>query len=76
MDWVEKFLRDCFTGRDSKTWDIGRILWALSVIVYLSLAIWDVAATHTFEYQEFGIGIGAVLAGGGLGINLKKSTEP
>jgi hypothetical protein len=73
---IKKIVIDCLTGKDNQTFDISRIALALSLVVYLSLAIADVAMTHDFEYQQFGIGLGAVLAAGGLGINLKRRTEP
>lgn len=73
---IQKFFVDCFFEKNKKHWDLGRVLWALSTLIYLFLASMDVFYTHNFEYQEFGIGLAAVLAGGGLGLNLKKSSEP
>lgn len=72
----KKILFDCFTGRDNETFDIGRILWALSVIIFLALAVWDVPMTHDFNPLDFGGGLGAVLAAGGAAIGLKSKTEP
>jgi hypothetical protein len=72
----KKLFFDSFTGKTNDIFDIGRILWALSVLFYLGLSTADVIMTKNFEYQDFGIGLGAVLAGGGAAIGFKKSTEP
>lgn len=70
------FTRSLFTGVDNRTWDIGRILWAVSVVVGLGLVIHAQLADKAFDIQNYGIGIGALLTGGGLGLKLKENTEP
>jgi hypothetical protein len=47
------------------------------VLSYLALAGWHVAANHqAFDFLNFGIGMAALLAGGGIGVAVKKATEP
>ena len=62
-----RFLVDLLTGDDNATYDMGRLLWAAGVAVYLWLSAYSVlhGETHAFDAQGFGIGFGAVLAAGG-----------
>lgn len=69
-------IKDCLTGKDGQTYDPARVYLAAGVASFLALAFYTVFKTHTFDYQSFGIGFGAVLAAGGLGIKLKSHTEP
>lgn len=71
-----KLLRDCFTGKDCKTWDVARILWASSVIVFLVLSIVNVCSGRPFDGQSYGIGLGGLLFGGGASIGAKAHAEP
>lgn len=73
---LSRIFKDCFTLADGETYDLGKILWAISVIVFLTLSILDVIHTKTFEYQDFGIGLGTVLAAGGASLAFKSGTEP
>lgn len=73
---MKNFLIHCFTGKDNQTFDIGRLLWATGVIVFLVYGGWHVIRNHQFDPLAFGSGLGAALAGGGLGVGFKKDTEP
>lgn len=73
---MKQFLKDCFTARDGKTYDIGRFLWAISVLTFLMLNSCDLLINHHFSSIDFGTGLGLVLAGGGAALGLKKKTEP
>jgi hypothetical protein len=73
---MNKIISDCFTGKDNQTYDIGRILWGLSVIVFLALSSFSCIKSSTWNPVDFGIGLGSVLAAGGVALGLKKSTEP
>ena len=71
-----KFIQDCFTTSDGLSWDIGRVLWALSVLTFLGCAIFSIAKGQLWNAVEFGTGAGLVLAGGGAALGFKKGTEP
>lgn len=58
---MNKFLSDCFKQSDG-TWDLSRLMWAGVVVAFVVGALW-----HFTTAQDFGIGAGAVLGGGGLG---------
>jgi hypothetical protein len=77
MNVIVKFVNDLLTGIDNQTFDIARVLWAVTVVTFLVLSCWNVVETkQPFDYQQFGIGAGLVLAGGGAGVALKGRTEP
>jgi len=72
-----KWLRDLGTGIDGQTHDIVRWAAALGSLNAIGLAAWDVIghAAH-FDFQSYGIGFGAMLAGVGGALKLKETTEP
>ena len=65
-----------FTGKDNKTLDLGRILWAKGVIIFFGISIYDIYNGGVFDPSSWGIGLGAVLAAGGAALGFKASTEP
>lgn len=69
-------LRDLFSGKDNYSLDIGRILWAVGVVVFLGMSIVDLFVESKFDYISFGAGFAAVLAAGGAALKLKESAEP
>jgi len=71
-----KLLKDCFTGIDGESWDLGRILWFKAVIVFLALSCYTVYKCQPFDPAAFGTGLGLVLAAGGAALGFKAGTEP
>lgn len=71
-----KLLRDWFTGIDGKTYDLGRALWALGVLVFLGATVYAIYKGQPWDAVAYGTGFGAVLAAGGAALWLKKATEP
>ena len=71
-----KLLRDWFTGVDGQTYDLGRALWALGVMVFLGATVYSIYKGQTFDAIAYGTGFGAVLAAGGAALWMKKETEP
>lgn len=69
-------VRQLFTGKDNKTLDLGRILWAKMSFVYCGLSIYYIYKSGTFSAQDWAIGAGVLLAGGGGALGLKAATEP
>lgn len=67
-----RILRDILSGTDNETVEAGRVLWVISVlslIVFQGVAIWW--KDQTFSPTEFGLGIGGILAAGGVGVAQK-----
>jgi len=73
---IVHMLRHTFTGKDNETIDLGRVLWASGTVVFYAMSIHSVWKGQAFDPVAWGTGFGAVLAGGGLALKMKESTEP
>ena len=74
-----KFIRDWFTEDDGgQIWSLVHALAASGVVTFLGLAIYHAVASHSFDYQAFGLGFGGVIGGSGGAIfaNSKSGTKP
>ena len=69
-------LKQMFTGKDNKTIDLGRVLWAKAVVAFLAIGFYGIYEGNPMDYLAFGTGLAAVLAAGGAAIGLKAKTEP
>lgn len=70
------WIKDVLTGIDNQTHDIGRHALFIGIVTFVFCTVWTVVKGGPFDYQAFGIGFGALCAGGGAGIALKSKTEP
>lgn len=73
---ILKFCKDCITGIDGQSYDIGRVLWVLAFMVGIGLEITSVWTRRYFDLQAYGLGVGALLVAGGAALQLKAKTEP
>lgn len=76
METFTKFCKDTCTHSDNETFDLGRVLWALGTLVFLGSTVYSLLQGAEWDAIEYGTGLGLVLAGGGLGLKLKETTEP
>jgi hypothetical protein len=72
----KKFFRDIFTGRDNRTYDIGRVLWFQAIQAFIAISIYALYKGGVFDPVTWGAGLAALLGGGGAAIGLKSTTEP
>ena len=73
MNWF----RQLITGKDNQTLDFIRVAAIFGVLQGLGLTLYTVVIQHEhFVLQQFGVGLGCLLGGAGVGIGLKKGTEP
>ncbi len=72
---IGKFGKDLFTTADGESGDVGRVLWALGVLVALVATAYVTFRTGAFDIQTFGIGFGVLLGAGAGALKLKESTE-
>ena len=73
---LKNFIKDCLTGIDGESYDIGRVMWAIAFLVGIALEVFSVYSGRTFDLQQYGIGVGALLLAGGGALKLKSDTEP
>lgn len=69
---IRDVLRQLMTERDNRTHDIYRYLALLAIVVGLALNVYAVVKGQPFDMQTFGIGTGALFAGMGVALGLKK----
>ena len=68
---------DLVTSRDGVSWDPIRVGVILAGATLLFLAGWDVIVNkQAFNALTFGSGVGALMAGAGVGIGAKHKDEP
>jgi len=67
--------RELMTESDGITHDLYRYLSVLSICVGLCLSVFAVYKGQPFAMQDFGIGIGALFAGVGVALGLRKETK-
>jgi hypothetical protein len=76
MEKLQLFVQHMLTGRDNLTYDLGRVLWALAFVFGVGIATYCAINGKSFDLQNYGIGVGALLLAGGAALKLKENTEP
>lgn len=69
---IQTIFRDLLTDNDNETHDLYRYLALGSIVVGLGLNVYAVIKGQPFDMQTFGIGVGALFAGVGVALGLKK----
>lgn len=73
---IRDVVRQLMTESDNVTHDLYRYLAVLSILVGLGLAVYSVGwKNQPFDMQTFGVGVGALFAGVGVALGLKKETK-
>lgn len=73
---IRDFLQHLFTESDNITHDLYRYLSVLSIVTGLGLQTYAIGwKGQPFDMQTFGIGVGALFAGVGVALGLKRETE-
>ena len=78
---MSRFFKDLCTESDNDTYDHVRILAVIAVIIGLGLQVWVVIRwvgpqPQPFDFQNFGIGLGALFGGVGAALKLKPESKP
>jgi hypothetical protein len=73
---MKALLKDIATCLDGETYDVGRVLLIVGVVALILFAGIAVCRNGTFDPQNFGLGLGGLLGGGGAGLGFKAKTEP
>jgi hypothetical protein len=73
---MRSFFRHLFTGKDNRSFDIGRVILFEAVQSYIALTAYFMVRGGSFDFIAYGTGLAALLAAGGVGIAAKAGTEP
>lgn len=72
---LRELLQHLMTESNNITHDLYRYLSVLSIITGLGLQVYSIGwRGQAFDMQTFGIGVGALFAGVGVALGLKKET--
>jgi hypothetical protein len=69
-------LKQLFTGKDNETHDMVAYLVFLSFLVGLTLTTWNFIRGVPFSFQDFGVGVGAMIGAFGVADKLRKDSFP
>lgn len=72
---MREIIRQLFTESDNITHDLYRYLAVASVVSGIGLQVYAVVKGQPFDMQAFGVGTGALLAGVGVALGLKKESS-
>jgi hypothetical protein len=72
---MKKFFTDLLTQNDNETWCIARFGVFLGIISIVALGFIHTIYNHTIDFSGFGMGLGAVLGGGGIYVGSQSATE-
>jgi hypothetical protein len=72
---MKKLITDLFTGPDNKTWDFVRIFIGFATSYGLAASTVSVIKTGAFDFQNFGVGVGALVGAGAVGMWARKDVE-
>lgn len=70
-----KFIRDIFTEDDGQTYCAARVCGVASVFGYIAVSIIHVVHGNPMDFNQLGVGCGAVLVGAGTFVGIKAKTQ-
>lgn len=73
---MRHILLTAFTGADNSSVDLGRVLWALSTIAFLSFEFVALLRGAIFDPMVFAGALSTLAIGHGASLRLKGDTEP
>jgi hypothetical protein len=72
---LNKFFTDLLTQNDGQTWCVARVGVFLGIIAFISLGFIHTIYNHTIDFSGFGMGLGALLGGGGVYVGSQAATD-
>ena len=74
---ISKILKDCFTERDNRTFDLKRFQWFIGSVIFFGLEIYSVGFKGTtYDALAFGGGLAATLGAGAWSLGKGGDTPP
>ena len=71
---IKKFIKDLLTEPDNQTYCLIKSITASGALIYFGCSISHVVINHSFDFVNFGIGLGSIAACAGGGLMMKKDT--
>ena len=72
---MKKFFADILTQNDNRTWCIGRVSLFLGTVSFIAIGFIHAILNHTMDFSAFGMGLGALIGGGGVYVGAQAATE-
>ena len=72
---MKEIVKQLLTGKDNKTYDIGRVTWLIGLVAVIGLAFYEVLYS-TVSIRELAESLGIVSAAGGASVAMKQKAEP
>jgi uncharacterized membrane protein YczE len=69
-----KIIKDILTCPDNQTYDFGKVMGALIIVIYLGLILFEAVYMKSWHSQEFGVNLGLVMTA--IGVLMRLKTEP
>ena len=73
---MKKFFRQLLTEPDNETFCVIRIVASAGIFQYLGITLAHYIQHSAFDPQGFAVGFGALVAGTGAALGMKKDTKP
>lgn len=73
---MRSVLKMMFTGADNTSVDLGRVLWAVSILMLLVFEAFVLCRGAVFSPMEFAGALSTLAIGHGASLKLKSDTEP
>lgn len=67
-------IKHWFTESDNQTWDLSKAMGAFSFVFFHSAVGYSTYLSHTFDMQQYGVGVGALFTTLGVLLGLKKES--
>lgn len=72
---VSSLLKDTLTEKDGKSYDVTRVAFFVMSLTYCAALLYHTLHTGEFNSMDAGIGMGAILGGGGGGVAIRAKME-
>lgn len=77
MMTLSQIIKDCSTGVDGTSYDVGRILGAVTILCFVGVSVYVYTVLkQPFDPISWGTGGGGLFTGIGAHLMLKAKTEP
>lgn len=73
---MKQILTHLFTGKDNRSFSLGRVLWAFSAVTLFILEVLHLCFHFPFNEVSYAGAMGTILTTGGATLLLQKNTEP